>query len=317
MATVSTPSLDAVVGQIVDAMSSAPGVVPGHRPIHAKGFITSAVFTPTPRTAKLSRAAHFAGAPVPATVRFSNGSGDLRVHDGQPNVRGMSVKFHLPDGSATDIVSITVNGFVVSTAEEFFEFVKAQAPDPATGKPSPERMGAFLSTHPATQGFLERLMARAVPASYARVPYHAEHSFMLVARDGSERWIRYHWAPEAGEAYLPPQKASGYDADFLRQELENRLKGGPVTFRLNAQLAGGDDVIDDATVIWPDDREVVELGRLDINSISPTSDADERRLIFDPAKVTDGIRPSGDPLIPARSRAYAISFAKRTGNPLK
>ena len=45
---------------------------------------------------------------------------------------------------------------------------------------------------------------------------------------------------------------------------------------------------------------MVELGRLEITGISPTSAADERRLIFDPTNRTDGIDLSADPILLAR-----------------
>jgi catalase len=54
------------------------------------------------------------------------------------------------------------------------------------------------------------------------------------------------------------------------------------------------------------------LGRLQIDSVSPTSAADERRLIFDPTKLTDGIELSDDPIPAARSAAYSISYERRT-----
>ena len=77
--------------------------------------------------------------------------------------------------------------------------------------------------------------------------------------------------PEAGEAYLSPDDASKRSANFLREELEGRLKKGPVAFRLVLQLAGESDPTDDATALWPADRPLVELGRLEVTQISPTS----------------------------------------------
>jgi catalase len=68
----------------------------------------------------------------------------------------------------------------------------------------------------------------------------------------------------------------------LREELENRLRHGPVAFRLLLQVAAESDPTDDVTALWPADRSLVELGRLEVTAISPTSAADERRLVFDP-----------------------------------
>src|SRR5437660_1394987 len=62
----------------------------------------------------------------------------------------------------------------------------------------------------------------------------------------------------------------------------------------------------------PEDRPLVELGRLEVTGISPTSAADERRLIFDPTNTTEGIDLSADPILLARSAAYAISYDRRS-----
>jgi catalase len=56
---------------------------------------------------------------------------------------------------------------------------------------------------------------------------------------------------------------------------------------------------------------MVELGRLEVTGISPTSAADERRLVFDPTNLPDGIDLSADPILLARSSAYSISYDHR------
>ena len=90
------------------------------------------------------------------------------------------------------------------------------------------------------------------------------------------------------------------------------MSNGPVAFRLLLQLAGESDPTDDVDALWPADRPVIELGRLEVTRISPTSAADERRLVFDPTNVTDGIGLSADPFPPARSAAYSISYDQRS-----
>jgi catalase len=85
-----------------------------------------------------------------------------------------------------------------------------------------------------------------------------------------------------------------------------------VAFRLHLQLAQEGDPTGDVTILWPSDRPLVELGRLSIDAISPSSAADEKRLIFDPTNLTDGIDLSDDPLPRARSAAYSVSYEERT-----
>src|SRR5262245_53077191 len=136
-------------------------------------------------------------------------------------------------------------------------------------------------------------MQKPVPASYGQASYHAEHAFLFTAADGMSRFGRYRWMPEAGEAYLSPDEASRRSANFLREELESRLLNGPVVFRLLLQLAKGSDPTDDVTALWPADRPFVELGRLEVTSISPTGAADERRS--PPANVAFSTAPAACP----------------------
>jgi catalase len=224
----------------------------------------------------------------------------------------MAVKFQLPDSKNADILALSIEGFPARTPEDFLMFLQAQLPDPATGQPRPDAVPRFLEKHPSTAAFIERLTQKPVPASYGQSSYHGEHAFKFTAADDTSRFGRYHWMPEAGEAYLSPDDASKRSANFLREELESRLRKGPLVFRLFLQLAGQGDPTDDVTALWPADRPQVELGRLEVGRISPTSIADERRMVFDPTNLTDGIDLSADPILLARSAAYSISYNRRS-----
>ncbi|HTO09962.1 MAG TPA: catalase family peroxidase [Candidatus Binatia bacterium] len=305
-------SSSTVVAQLVETMRKLAGSHPGFRPVHAKGIVCAGTFRPSAEARRVSKAAHLQGAAVPATVRFANGSGNPEVHDGAPGLRSLSAKLSLPDGKQTDILANSVDGFPARTPEEFLELLKAQLPDPTTGKPDPQAVPRFLGTHPGAAGFIGRLMKTPVPASYAQAAYHAEHAFRFIAADGASVFGRYHFVPDAGEAYLSPEDGGKRAPNFLRDELEGRLKKGPVVFRLQLQLAEATDPTDDPSALWPAERKRVELGRLEITSISATSLADERRLIFDPANLTPGIDLSTDPILLARSAAYSISYERRS-----
>jgi catalase len=264
-----TPEL--VIREIVDAMRALAGPHPGHRPVHAKGLVCAGTFHASAEASGITRAAHFAGQPVPTIIRFANSNGNPDVHDGTPNVRSMAVKFQLAGGRSADILANSIDGFVARTPEELLEFLRAQLPDPATGQPDPQGVPRFLAGHPAAGGFVERLMRKPVPASYAQATYHAEHAFRFTAANGTSRFGRYRFVPQAGEAFLDPEEAGKRSPSFLREELEGRLRTGPAAFRLVLQLAEADDPTDDVTALWPESRSMVELGRLDITSISPTS----------------------------------------------
>jgi catalase len=303
---------ETVIAQLVAAMRALAGSHPGFRPVHAKGIVCAGTFRGAPDALRITKASHLQGNAVPAVIRFANSSGNPAVHDGVASVRSLAVKFQLPDGKNADILANSVEGFPARTPEEFLAFLRAQLPDPATGQPVPDAVPRFLGSHPAARAFIERLTQKPVPASYGQASYHAEHAFRFTAADGSTRFGRYRWIPEAGEAFLSPDDGSTRSANFLREELESRLRNGPVAFRLFFQLAGENDPTDDVTALWPADRPIVELGRLEVTGISPTSAADERRMVFDPTNVTDGIDLSADPILLARSAAYSISYDQRS-----
>lgn len=301
-----------VVAQLVETMRALAGAHPGFRPVHAKGVVCAGTFRGAPEARGVSRAPHLRGETVPTLIRFSNSSGNPDVSDGIADVRAMSVKFQLPDGKHADVLALSIEGFPARTPEEFLAFLRVQLPDPVTGQPTPNALSRFLDGHPATRAFLERLTQKAVPASYGRASYYAEHAVLFTAADRTSRFGRYRWIPEAGEAYISPEEASKRSANFLREELESRLRPTPVVFRLLLQLADENDPTDDPTALWPAERPLVELGRLEITGISPTSAADERRLVFDPTNLTDGINLSADPFPLARSAAYSISYDRRS-----
>src|SRR5271154_1445598 len=81
--------------QIAEVMFQIAGSHPGFRPVHAKGVVCQGTFTPSKDAGTVSRAAHFQGAAVPVTVRFSDGAPDPTIPDSSPNAspRGMAIRF--------------------------------------------------------------------------------------------------------------------------------------------------------------------------------------------------------------------------------
>jgi catalase len=302
--------------QIVDALNALGGVHPGYRAAHARGVFCGGRFTAAPEAATLSRATHLSGAPVDVTARFSNGSGNPELPDAdRTDGRGLAVKFHLPDGEETDIVSISIPLFFVRTAEDFLELTRARVPNPETGQPDAAKIGAFLGTHPETAAALERILpALGPPRSYASSAYHALHAFALV-NDAEERtWIRYRWEPEAGEEKLPEEEFETVSHDFLSTELRERLAAGPIGFTLHAQVAEDGDELTDPTAPWPEERGWMKLGRLELGEvISPERPGEP--VVFDPTRLTDGIEPSDDQILAARPHAYSISIERRAADP--
>ena len=299
--------------EIVDALNGLYGAHDGHRAVHAKGTLCSATFTATPAARTLTRAPHMQGAPVRAHVRFSNAGGDPTSRDGSRDSRGMAVKFYLPDGSTTDISSVTIPVFAVRTPQDFLELTLALRPDPETGKPDLDKMGKFIEAHPESLPAVEAALTAKAPASFLSCTYFAVHAFKFVNADGEERWIRYRWQPASGESWLEKDEAKERDHDYLRADLEDRLSSGPATFLLSVEIAADGDPIDDPTAAWPEERERIEIGRLDVRALASDRERDGDVLVMDPTRVTDGIELSDDPILLARPHAYEESVFRRSG----
>jgi catalase len=302
--------------EIVDSLNAINGSHPGFRAVHAKGTVCSGGFTATAEAAKLSRAAHMQGEPVSATVRFSNASGNPNTSDANPIVgRGMGVKFHLPGGEDTDIVSVPLAVFMVRTPEDFLAFTQARVPDPETGQPDPEKLGAFLAEHPETGAALQAGLPKLAPTtSFATSDYNALHAFALVDGAGDRHWGRYGWRPSAGIEFLSEEQIGSADRDYLQSEIRDRLASGTARFTLEFTLAGEGDSLDDPSSPWEGEREVVTLGQLELTGVIEDPETPEQPLVMDPMRLTDGIEPSEDEILAARPEAYSVSIARRTGS---
>jgi catalase len=298
--------------RLVDGINATYGSHPGHRAVHAKGVLCAGTFRPTDPASALSRARHFAGGPVRTHVRFSNGGGDPTVPDGTRDACGMAVKFYLPDAKTTDIVALSLPVFFTRTPQDLLAFNEARRPDPATGQPDMEKVGAFLAEHPETVPGVTAAIAHPAPASYAGLTYHGIHAFGFVASDDTVRYGRYHFVPEGGEETISEEEAAARSPDYLREELDERLGQRPVAFGLELQLAAQGDPIDDPTADWPPEREVVHLGRLEITALASDRERDGDILVFDPTRVPDGIRLTDDKILLARPGAYTVSVTRRT-----
>ena len=300
--------------EIVDALNAVSGSHPGHRAVHAKGTVCSGTFTATPEAASLSRAAHLQGEPVEATVRLSNASGNPGTSDANPIAgRGMAAKFHLPDGEATDIVSTPLVVFLVRTPEDFLELTRARIPDPETGQPDAEKLGAYVTEHPETAAALQKGLPKIAPTtSYVTSDYRALHAFGLVDAEGGTRWGRYIWEPEEGVTYLTEEERDAASRDYLQEEIRERLAAGTASMHLDFALAHDDDPLDDPTAEWEGDRELVRLGTLDLSGVVEEPETPDQPLVFDPMRLTDGIQPSADPILAARPKAYSVSIERRT-----
>lgn len=229
-------------------------------------------------------------------------------NDANASPRGIAIRFHLAEHVHTDIIGHTANGFPVRTVEEFIEFLRAAyASGPGAAKPTP--IEQFLGAHPRALAFVQ--IPKPMPVSFAKATYFAVNAYKFTNAEGVSRYGRYRVQPEGGDDYLDAAKEAGAGANFLFDEIHSRLAQGPAKMRVMVQLAGEGDVVDDATAQWPAGRPLTDFGTVEILSVIPNNDAEQRHIIFDPIPRVDGIDPSADPLLEMRAAIYLASGRRR------
>src|SRR5260221_10335278 len=184
--------------RLVNQMNALYGQHPGVRANHAKGAVFEGMFTPAQGADTLSSAVFLKGAPTPLVIRFSNAGGVPDAPDTHPStdrVRGMAIKFRLPDGSEADMICISANGFPVATGEDFLALLQAVgASGPHVPKPTP--VEKFLSTHPAASAFVTT--PRPVAVSYRTPPFFRGNAFQFTNAQGTSKFGPYRILPQSG-----------------------------------------------------------------------------------------------------------------------
>jgi len=286
------------------------GLHPGFRAAHAKGVMLAGTFTPAQGAERLTKAPHVTRASTPVVVRFSNSTGLPAIPDNVPdaNPRGLAVRFMLADHVHTDIVSHSTDGFPTRDGNEFLQFLRAIAgsgPD----VPSPKPVEQFLGSHPAALAYVQA--PKPFPSSFGRETYFGVTAFAFTNASGQTRSGRYRIVPEEGNDHLSDEQVAGISANYHFDEILQRVASRPIRFKILVQLAQPGDETDNATVHWPDDRELFELGTLELTAPVDNNQAEQKQIIFDPIPRVDGIEPSSDPLLELRAAIYLLGGRRR------
>lgn len=300
----------ALANDILQQFDKIFGLHPGFRAAHAKGQMLTGTFTPTAQAKSLSKAAHLSRPSTPVTVRFSNSTGIPMLPDNSPdaNPRGLAIRFNLADHVHTDLVLHSTDGFPASNGKEFLEFLMAVAASGAD-VPSPKPVEIFVGSHPAALAFVQT--PKPHPVSFARDAYFSVSAFQFTNADGKVTFGKYRVMPEAGLAFLKEGEADALAPMYLFDELGERVKAGPIRFKILVQLAAEGDVADNATVHWPEDRPLMELGTIELTEWVADNAKEQKHIIFDPIPRTEGIEPTADPLFELRAAIYLISGRRR------
>ncbi|WP_141749462.1 catalase family peroxidase [Duganella phyllosphaerae] len=283
----------------------------GFRRAHSKGVCFAGTFTPAPDAASLSKARAFAQPSIEVIGRFSASSNNPYAPDGASPVRGMAVQLKTDDGQDWRIAMNSFPFFAAATPQAFQAMNEAGKPDPATGKPDPEKMKAVLAAHPEIAAF--QAWAKTAPRSdsLGNTRFNGVNAFRLTNAQGDQRMVRWSMRPRLPFVALTPEQLKAADPDFLIADLDRRLAAGPLLWDLVVQIAAPGDPITDPSKAWPDTRQQATIGTLAMKHAEPQATGPCRDLNFDPLIVPDGVAGSEDPVLRARSAAYSVSFNRR------
>jgi catalase len=298
--------------QVVDQQEADFGVHPGQRRNHTKGVCAAGEFVGTKEAERYSRSALFSGKPIPVVARFSVAGGNPNVPDTAPTpARGMALEFRLPSEKLQHITMINTPMFGAKEPKTFFDALVATKPDPATGKPDPKKVKAFLDSHPDARAQTEYLKTHNPPVSFANSDYFGIHTFKFVGKDNKATLVRWRFVPADGVKRLTDAQLKSMPRDFLAQELIDRTKKSPVRWEMLVTIGQPGDTETDPTVLWPANRKEFKAGTLTISSATPQQGAPCEKINYDPLVMADGIAASNDPILTFRSPAYAVSFSRR------
>ncbi len=308
-----TRAADVAPDQAVAAIEGTFGVTPGERRNHTKGTCAIGEFVGSKDAAAYTRSALFSGKPVPVIARFSLSGGNPKAPDTAKSARGMALQFKLPGENLHQMAMLNTPVFGAANPQTFVDLMLAMKPDPATGKPDPEKMKAFKASHPDNLAQAQYLASNNPPASYANSAYWSIHTFKFINKANKTTLVRWRFVPQDGEKRLSDDELKTAAANFLEPTLIGRTRQGPVRWDMMLSIGVAGDPEDNPTLAWPAERKQIKVGTLTINSAMPQKGAACEAINYDPLVMADGIAPSNDPVLLFRSPAYAVSFVKRLG----
>jgi catalase len=297
--------------RMMAAFQGANGLHVGFRRNHAKGVCVTGWFESNGQAAALSKAVVFRPGRIPVVGRFALAGGMPFQTDAPSTVRSMALRFLPPGGEEWRTGMNNIPVFPVNSARGFYEQLLASSPDPATGKPQPARMRAFLAAHPETVRAMALIMKRQIASGFANSTFNSLDAFRFVDAAGASHPVRWSAAPEQPFAADTAAPSTEQDKNYLFDDLIAQIAQHPQRWRLIVTIGQADDPTNDATLPWPEGRRQIDAGTVTIDQAASEDSGRCTAVNYDPLVLPSGIEPSDDPLLSARSAAYARSFTLR------
>jgi catalase len=299
--------------RFADGFQQVDGIYSGFRLNHAKGVCVGGSFESNGQGTRLSKAVVFKAGRVPIIGRFSLSGGNPYVADEPETVRGFGLLFTLPDGEEWRTAMINTPVFALNTPQAFYDRLLAAGPDPRTGKPDPEKMAVFLASHPETVQAAKIIRNHPASSGFENSTFYGLNAFWFTDASGKSTPVRWSLAPMQPFAPANTTGSARPDKNYLFEALIASILQQPLQWHLIITIGQANDRTNDATIPWPDEREQVDVGTLTLDHVESEETGRCREINFDPLVLPEGMAPSDDPLLSARSAVYSQSFTRRAG----
>jgi catalase len=299
--------------RFVDGFEKAGGIYSGFRRNHAKGVGVTGFFDSNGEGTRLSKAVVFRAGRVPVIGRFSFGGSNPYLSDSPDATRGLGLQFSLPDGEEWRTAMINLPVFPFNTPQAFYDNLVASQPDPNTHKPDSQKMAAFAASHSEFVQAIKIIQSHTASSDFDNSPYYGLNAFRFIDAAGKSTAVRWTLIPLQPFA---PASATGSpqgDKNYFFDALIASIHQHPLQWHLIITVGQPGDPTNDASIMWPEGREQVDVGTLTLDSVESEATSPARDINFDPLVLPAGIAPSDDPLLSARSAVYSQSFTRRAG----
>lgn len=298
---------------MVDQFEATGGKFEGYRRSGAKGICATGEFVGSPEGKAISTASAFSGQKVPVIVRFSVGGGNPKAPDNGKTQRNLALQFDLPGNEVWQMGNISAPVFGAATPQQLMGRLQSLQPDPATKVADAAKVKAFADANPEVLIQGRYYASQPVPASYAALKYWGVHGFGFTNAKGNKTWGKWVFEPTGGVEGLTDDEAKAKGANFLFEDLRQRVAAGKVAFNFNLEIAQPGDKLDNATMPLPEGRKKVTLGQLKVTSVAADAGGPCLAITFDPNRMPKGVEGSADPMLAARAAPYVVSLARRLG----
>jgi catalase len=297
--------------RMMAAFRDVNGTHAGFRRNHAKGVCVTGWFESSGRAAAISKAAVFKTGRVPLVGRFALAGGMPFQVDAPNTVRSMALRFLPPGGEEWRTGMNNIPVFPVNSARAFYEQMLAFSPDPASGKPDPAKTKTFLTTHPESARALDLIKKRQISSGFADSAFNSLNAFRFVDAAGASVPVRWSVVPAQSVAADAAERQVAGDENYLFDDLIAQIAQHPLQWRLIVTIGQAGDPTNDATQPWPEGRRLIDAGTVILDRASSEDGGRCTAINYDPLVLPVGIETSDDPLLSARSAAYARSFTLR------